>query len=126
MKKGDYVVIILIIFIAISTFVFTNKKNISNKDSYNKEVVITVNGKEYGRYNLNETKNKKIDIKTKYGENTILINNNKAEIIYSNCPDKLCVEMNEISKSGESIICLPNRLVISIESINNDLDVVLY
>lgn len=128
MKKGDYVVIILIIIFAFSTFVLTNKKNISNKDSYNKEVVITVDGKEEGRYNLNETKNKKLNIETKYGKNTVLIKNNKVDITDSNCSDKLCVQMNPISKSGESLICLPNRLVVTIESIDkdNELDVVLY
>ena len=30
-------------------------------------------------------------------------------------PDKLCVKQGEISKAGESIICLPNRIIVSVE-----------
>ena len=32
----------------------------------------------------------------------------------ADCPDKLCVKQGRISRAGQSIICLPNRLVIII------------
>ena len=32
----------------------------------------------------------------------------------SNCPDKLCERFGKISKSGESIICVPNKLTVKI------------
>lgn len=125
MKKGDYVVILAIILIAVGIFFETNKKNISDKNKNNSFVIINVDGKEYSKYKLLGT-DEKINVKTKYGENTIEIKKGKVNMTHSDCKDQLCVEMNEISKSGESIICLPNRTVVTIKSINNDLDVVLH
>lgn len=33
----------------------------------------------------------------------------------SNCPDKVCMRSGRISKSGESIICAPNRVAVKID-----------
>lgn len=33
----------------------------------------------------------------------------------ADCPDKLCVKQGSISKAGESIICLPNKIIIEFE-----------
>jgi hypothetical protein len=43
-----------------------------------------------------------------------VIENNTARIKEADCPDELCVHQKEISKTGESIICLPHKLVIRI------------
>lgn len=126
MKKGDKIVILFIIIFAITLFVGTNKRNIDNKKNQEKYVVITVDGKEYKKLKLENVKNEKIEVKTKYGKNIIKIDNEKVSMIYSDCPDNLCVEMKSIEKSGDSIICLPNRLTVSIESKVNEVDVVLY
>ena len=32
----------------------------------------------------------------------------------ADCPDLLCVHQKAISKEGESIICLPNKVVVTI------------
>lgn len=126
MKKGDKIVILLIVIFAIGLFVITNKRNIENKRDQEKYLVITVDGKEYKKSKLDDLKDQEIEIKTKYGKNIIKIENKKVNIIYSDCPDKLCVEMKSIEKSGDSLICLPNRLTVSIESKVNEVDVVLY
>ena len=34
----------------------------------------------------------------------------------SDCPDQICVKQGKIKKQGESIICLPHKLVIRIAS----------
>ena len=34
----------------------------------------------------------------------------------ADCPDKDCVNQGWISRPGQMIVCLPNRLVIKIES----------
>lgn len=58
----------------------------------------------------------------------IEIKDGKAHVLYSDCPDKLCVHQKSISKDKETIVCLPNRVVIEIEgdSGNTDLDAVVY
>ena len=44
------------------------------------------------------------------------IKDGEADMISADCPDKLCVHQKAISKDGESIICLPNQVVVEIES----------
>ena len=34
----------------------------------------------------------------------------------ADCPDHLCMKQGEISHKGETIVCLPNRVVIEVES----------
>ena len=52
------------------------------------------------------------------GKNTLVIQNGKAYVIDSSCPDHLCEHMGTIDTVGQSIICLPNRVVVEI--IGND------
>lgn len=44
----------------------------------------------------------------------IIVENNTVTMIESTCPDQLCVIQGRILRAGQSIICLPNRLVITI------------
>ena len=48
-------------------------------------------------------------------ENILEIKDGKAHLTGASCPDKLCVNMGYISKEGQSIICLPNKVVIEIK-----------
>ena len=53
-------------------------------------------------------------IETPYGTNTLVIKDGTVTVTDADCPDKICVRHPSVSRSGESIICLPHRLVISI------------
>lgn len=48
------------------------------------------------------------------GENTLVIRDGTADITSASCPDGVCVRHRAISRDGESIICLPNRVVVTI------------
>ncbi len=37
-------------------------------------------------------------------------------MVKADCPDQLCVNQKPVSKNHESIICLPNRVVVEVES----------
>ncbi len=76
--------------------------------------VVEVNGKEYGRYALEEKEPKTLAIKTEFGYNNIMIENGKVWVNESDCPDGLEIREGAISHSGEMLVCLPNRLVIRI------------
>lgn len=39
-----------------------------------------------------------------------------ADMTSADCPDHLCVKQKAISKEGESIICLPNKVVVTVKS----------
>ncbi|MFP3154968.1 NusG domain II-containing protein [Lachnospiraceae bacterium ZAX-1] len=77
------------------------------------EVVITVNNTVYGTYPLNE--NIQLPIKIDDTTTNILeIENGVAFMQWANCPDKLCMHQKEINAAGESIICLPNKVIVSV------------
>ena len=46
--------------------------------------------------------------------NVFLYKNQEISMLYSSCPDKICVHHHAISMTGENIICLPHKLVIEI------------
>ena len=53
------------------------------------------------------------------GENHLRISGGQAWIADADCPDALCVHMGKISKAGESVICLPHRLVVEVTGENS-------
>jgi hypothetical protein len=84
-------------------------------------IKITVDGKEYGTYSLLEEQT--ITIGEGETKNIIEIRAGKAYMKEASCPDQLCVDQNEISFDKESIICLPNKVVITVISdVESDVD----
>ena len=44
----------------------------------------------------------------------IVIKDGYADVVYADCPDKLCVNMNSICDDSGIIVCLPNRIVVEV------------
>ena len=91
-------------------------------------VKVTVDGKTYATYSLSENITK--DIYS--GENNehlnrLIIEDGKAYIETATCPDGICVDHSPIFRDGESIVCLPQHVVISIitNSVGDNLDVII-
>jgi hypothetical protein len=63
-----------------------------------------------------------------------ILESGAVRIIESTCPDKICVRTGWISRPGQSIVCLPNRVVVRIEGSGikhgqgqgHDLDAITY
>ena len=47
--------------------------------------------------------------------NTLIIKDGKARVAEATCPDGLCVGQGTVQYAGESIVCLPHRLVITVQ-----------
>lgn len=45
------------------------------------------------------------------GTNHIIIEAGKVSVTEATCPDKVCVKQGWISQNGESLVCLPNRMI---------------
>ena len=105
MKKKDWVLAGGILFVAIVwLFVRTLLP-----DTENGKVVITIDGKVYGEYPLQEERT--VDIE---GKNVLVISDGKADMTDADCPDQICVHSVPITANGGSIVCLPNRVVLKI------------
>jgi hypothetical protein len=50
------------------------------------------------------------------GTNLLVIQNGEAWVEEASCPDGLCKSMGRISQNGQSVICLPNKVVVEILS----------
>lgn len=48
------------------------------------------------------------------GETRLQIADGEARVLSSPCPNQVCVHMGAISRSGELIACVPNRLLVRI------------
>lgn len=76
------------------------------------QVVATVDGQEVGRWLLSDSVDQVIE--TESGRNRLIIEEGKASIAEADCPDGICVKQGNISRTGQTIVCLPHKLVIEI------------
>ena len=81
-------------------------------------VIVTVGGKLYGEYPIHE--NRTVEIRTENTENILIILDGKVYMEKASCPDGICEKHRPVFRDGESIICLPNQVVIRIASKNED------
>jgi len=75
-------------------------------------VKVTVDGKLYKEYPLSQ--NISEDIVVGENSNRLVIKNGKAYVESATCPDGICVNHSPIYRSGQSIVCLPNQVVITV------------
>ncbi|MBR5479969.1 MAG: NusG domain II-containing protein [Clostridia bacterium] len=45
---------------------------------------------------------------------TVKIKDSRISITDARCPDLVCVKTGEISREGQSIVCVPNKIVITV------------
>ncbi|MBR1969620.1 MAG: NusG domain II-containing protein [Clostridia bacterium] len=103
MKKADFIVLGFVVGLLLVWGAFT---------SGGEKVSIYVDGEVYKTLSLKE--NAKVKIETEYGKTTVVIDDGRVYIKETSCPNKLC-QKGEISKAGQSIVCLPNRVSVLVE-----------
>lgn len=81
-------------------------------------VEITIDGTLYQSLPLSE--NTSIELPTKTGRNILTIQDGIADMTDADCPDQLCVKQKPISHTGETLVCLPHKIVVKV--INNTED----
>ena len=126
-KRTDLILIIGTLALALAAFLLFRVNAKAGT-----EVVVYVNTQETARYPLDQDATHVIE-GVSGGTNTLVIKNGTACITDADCPDKLCVNEGTISKKNESIVCLPHKIVITIEgtsdtesgSSNDNIDVIV-
>ena len=51
---------------------------------------------------------------TEKGKNVLIIKDGYADMTDASCPDGLCVRQHKINESGESLVCLPNKVTVTV------------
>jgi len=114
MNKNDFKLIIVIILIVgiLFLFRFINKKQATTALVYHgSEVILKIDLNINGEYIVDGDN----------GDVTIKVLDKKIKVLQENSPYHLCSKQGYISNSGESIICLPNRIIIELPK-NDDVD----
>ena len=104
--KRDLLLVGILLLAALLLFALTRGTRESGA-----EAVVTVDGTEVGRYPLSKAGTFPLN----GGTNILVIENGEAWVTEANCPDKICMGMGKISRNGDFIACLPNRLLIVVE-----------
>ncbi|MCI7146411.1 MAG: NusG domain II-containing protein [Clostridiales bacterium] len=79
-----------------------------------KELEISSQGRLYGTYSLLEDRT--IRVETSDGHfNVVCIRDGSAYVRKSDCAGQDCVHSHEISRNGETIVCLPNKLLLEVK-----------
>lgn len=113
-KKMDIVIIAVLLIISFTPHLIFFKT--SQKSSKNNYAIIQVDGKIHKKIDLSKVKkSEKVNLNLPNGKNTLLIKNNSIQMKSANCNDALCVKQGNISKVGQTIICLPHKLIIEIK-----------
>lgn len=73
--------------------------------------VVEINGTVAGEYSLSRDGIYPLN----GGTNTLVIENGTARLIESNCPDHTCEKTGKVQYVGQTIVCLPNRLSVTIK-----------
>lgn len=120
-KKGDLILYMFIVLL-ISTL---SLKAFNIKEMKGSKVEIYVNNKLKSVYNLSEGK-KNIFIPTDIGGVDVVLYNNGVEVTSSNSPKKLVVKQGFIDKVGQTLIGVPDKLLIKIVgNVESDLDFIV-
>lgn len=116
-KKADIILFICLVLIggALSYLAFSGS-------STGDLVVVKVNGEIYGKYSL--SKDRTITVNRNGHMNKITIKGGKVQVSKSSCKNQICVKQGSISTTHQSIVCIPNRVVVSIEGKGGEYDVI--
>jgi hypothetical protein len=106
-------VLLLIVVLAGAAFFFLRGEGDS--------VTVSVDGKHYGTYPLHAD----LTLSIRTGEegdqeNLLVIRDGKALVESATCPDGICAAHKPISREGESIVCLPHRVVITVHTTDGE------
>lgn len=113
-KKGDIFVAILLLLISFSLVIFINRPRENSGDLY---ASIQLDGKEIETVELSkENSGETIRIDSAYGYNILEVGDGRIRAIESDCDEKIHIKQGWISNPGQTLICLPHRLVVEVNA----------
>ena len=115
MKKRDIILIASILAVAIALFLIVE---LTKEEGAG--VVVKVDGVEVAEYSLSKSGTYPLN----GGTNILVIEDGRAYLSDANCPDKLCVHQGKISRTGEVITCLPNKLTVTVFGAEASVDLI--
>lgn len=113
-KTWKYDIIVIAVLLSLTLAAYIAVRLAQDAKTPGGVAVVTVDGTERGRYALNEERREQITL-ADGAYNVLMISEGRADITDASCPDKICVRHRAVDKSGQSIVCLPNKVVVEIK-----------
>ncbi len=108
-KKKEVVIWILIL--AVILVYWIGMKQLQKEGN---SVIVSIGDKTVQTVSLENNQTIQIEGEGEYWVK-LQIKDGMADVIEASCPDQICVNHYSISKEGESIVCLPAKIVIRVE-----------
>ena len=115
-RKADIVLFAVLVLLGAAASVF------ALRGAGGDTVVVKVDGEVYGTYALSE--DREITVEQNGHINKITIKDGAVQMSESTCKNQVCVHQGAISKGNQSIVCLPNRVIVTIEGEEAETDVI--
>ena len=109
LKKGDFWLIGGLLILAALLFLW----RVCFPAQPGATVRVTVDDALFATYPLSA--DTEADIVTPYGRNRLVIQGGAVWVGDADCPQQICVHHRPVSASGDVIVCLPHRLVVTVE-----------
>ena len=114
-KKAD----LLIPIIGVTAACLIYLLPVYGRRTQGQEAVVTVDGEVFGVYPMDKDAEILIPGANNLN-NRLVIRNGEADINGALCPDKTCVKMRKIKYKGETLVCIPNKVVVEIRGEGED------
>ena len=123
-RKADIILLIFLLALGLAaSAVLAVQGGDAGSDA---RVVIKSGGSLYASYPLSDKKTLVVPAPQESGSdaketehpefyNVVIIDSGSVSVSEASCKNQVCVRHGSISHPGESIVCLPNRLIVSIE-----------
>lgn len=115
LRPWDGIIVVILILLSFAPVVVFSLNRVS---SPTQEAVLSVDGKKLKTFDLSDKSQAyTYRYEDKDGDyNLIEVKGNRIRIKEADCGDQICVRRGWIDQSGETIVCLPHKLVIEIKS----------
>ncbi len=116
-KKADIALFFIILISGLALSFVSLTANLGGD-----KVLVTVDGKDFGIYSLYE--DQEIKVIQNGHTNHITIKDGKVSMSYSDCKNQICVNTKAITESNDTVVCLPNKVMIEITGGGGGADVI--
>ena len=116
-KRNDIILAVVMILVAAAGFLWYN---LAKEEGG--AVMLIQDGKEVQSFSLNDEVEYLIETEDD-SYNLLVIRGGQAFMKEASCPDQICVNHRPVSNVGETIVCLPNEVVIKVIEKNSQSEI---
>ncbi len=118
-KYDGFLITIVLIIAMVSLFSFKQSASAGGE-----KVLIYENSSLLKEIDLNREKT--FEVNTEKGKMEIEIGEGRTRVLKSSCPQKICLNTGWISKPGQTVVCIPNRILLEVKGGSSEYHAISY